>query len=72
MSYYNTVNVRNPNMFGFQTGPHRPVLNLFEQLKRLKSEHICSNVRISDISTKLDLFIYKRGHKEKIYIYKMV
>ena len=33
-----TVNVRNPNMFGFQTCPHHPVLNLFEQLKRLKSE----------------------------------
>ena len=38
--YKFTVNVQNPNTFGFQTGPHRSVQNCFEQAKRLKSEQL--------------------------------
>ena len=64
--FCNTVNVRNPNTFGFQTQAVCSVVDLFGFGKRLKSEQICSvfrhlflfeirtnlcsNVRISDIS----------------------
>ena len=56
-----TVDVRNPNTFGFQTEPHRSFVNLFEHKKAPKSERFvqisdvrlvdraCSNVPISDI-----------------------
>ena len=69
-----TVNVRNPNTFGFQTPPHRSVQNCFEQTKMSELRTFCSdfrhkfvseigthdrsNVRFSDVSTRLDRFIY--------------
>ena len=40
-----TVNVRNPNTFGFQTGVHRSVPISVQYQICLKSEQICSDFR---------------------------
>ena len=40
-----TVNVRNPNMFGFQTGPFCSVLIIVRLYITPKSEQICSDFR---------------------------
>ena len=49
-----TVNVRNPNTFGFQTGGHRSVPNCFEQTKVSEIQTFCSVIGhkfVSEIGT---------------------
>ena len=82
-----TVNVRNPNTFGFQTQGVRSVPICFEQVKRLKSERKRSDFTLFSVRnpndqlfersdfrqlTKLGRFIYKDSHKKEIVLYKTV
>ena len=69
-SIVGTVNVRNLNMFGFQTGVHRPVLISVRYEICLKSKQKGVRTFGFQTPTKLDRFIYKDGHK--IFLYKMV
>ena len=66
---------RDPNSFGFRTGDNRSVPNLVRMIKTSENRTDCSvfrhkfvseietadhsNVRFSDVSTKLDHFIFK-------------
>ena len=60
-----TVNVRNPNMFGFRTGDHCQVQNCFKQIKLSEIRTFCLDFRRSVewlyMLERLDFGVYSIG-----------